>query len=201
MGGRGLISFVAACTLLVGARSASAALVTSLIRNTKGVHTTQSMHDTALAIAVGAAEPGVLLTPIGVSLRDVSATPSQPFSSIPIQGAASESNPPAFRLPPAPSSLAIVMSGVLAFGAYHGARTLPRVHLGHVPDWYHAGARQIGHVTPLDLAFGPAMVPSAFGEPAARPAFAYRISREPCSRLRSHFILNIESPRAPPLAP
>lgn len=145
--------YFAACVLLVEARFAPAAPVTGVARETTNVSTRAVTQDAATAISQTiqqGTQQVTLLTPVGVSLRDVSATPSQPLSSTAIQRAANESSQPVLSMPPAPSSLALVMSGVLALGAYHGARSLPRLHLGHIPDWYHAGATQIGHATPLN---------------------------------------------------
>jgi hypothetical protein len=104
-------------------------------------------------------------------------------------------------LPPAPSSLALVLSALASFGAYQGIRSLKRLHLGTLPDWYHADAVQIGHTTPLRLEFDYSALPAcAFESPSdLRPQVSYRIPREPCSRLRSQFLLVIEAPRAPPL--
>jgi len=141
----------------------------------------------------------------GLSYCDVEETPyqrgamSSAESSAP--GSATEPRIEVVCMPPAPSSLAMFTSALLALGAYHGARSLPRLHLGHIPDWYHSGAGQIGHVMPFDLGCGAAMSMCAFDEPASRPTFAYRIPREPCSRVRSHFLLLIEAPRDPPPAP
>lgn len=103
-------------------------------------------------------------------------------------------------LPPAPSSLALVLSALASFGAYQGVRSLKRLHLGALPDWYHADAVQIGHVTPLQLEFDHSALPvCAFASPSdLRPQVSYRIPREPRSRLRSHFFLLPQSPRAPP---
>ncbi|MEW6200328.1 MAG: hypothetical protein AB1601_16885 [Planctomycetota bacterium] len=103
-------------------------------------------------------------------------------------------------LPPAPSSLALVLSALASFGAYQGVRSLKRLHLGALPDWYHADAVQVGHATPLRLEFDCSALPvCAFEQPSAlRPHISYRISCEPSSRLRSQFLLLIEAPRAPP---
>jgi len=94
----------------------------------------------------------------GILLADVSAVPFAPFAPAPESASsarnassAEEVAPGAITLPPAPSSLALVFSGLLALGAYQGTRALPRLHVAAVPDWYHAGATQVGHVTPLHL--------------------------------------------------
>ncbi len=104
-------------------------------------------------------------------------------------------------LPPAPSSLALVLSALASFGAYQGIRSLKRLHLGALPDWYHADAVQIGHVTPLQLEFDYSALPvCAFGSPSdLRPHVSYRIPREPRSRLPREPELVVSGPRAPPV--
>ena len=104
------------------------------------------------------------------------------------------------RLPDSPNGLALGLSALASMGAFHACRSIRKLHIGAMPDWYHTGAVQIGQATPFDLASGAAALPvCVFDEPATRPAFSYRIPREPCSRLRSHFLLLIESPRGQPV--
>lgn len=104
-------------------------------------------------------------------------------------------------LPPAPSSMALVLSALASLGAYQGVRSLKRLHLSFTPDWYHTGGPlQVGHATPLQLEFDhAALAICTFDEPVARPAFAYRIPRELGSRLRTHCYLVVRNPRAPPV--
>jgi len=103
------------------------------------------------------------------------------------------------ELPPAPSSMALVLSALASLGAYQGARSLKRLHLGITPDWYHTGGPvQVGHATPLDLEFGPP-AECVLDEPVRSPVLAYRLPRERCSRLRLQLFLSVESPRGPPL--
>ncbi len=102
------------------------------------------------------------------------------------------------ELPPAPSSMALVLSALAMLGAYQGVRSVKRLHLNFTPDWYHTGGpAQIGHATPFDLDCS-ALPPCVFDAPVAMPAFTYRIPRELGSRLRSQYFLLIESPRGPP---
>jgi hypothetical protein len=104
-------------------------------------------------------------------------------------------------LPPAPSSLSLVLSALATLGAYQGSRSFRRLHLSSAPDWYHTGGpAQVGHVTPFDLEFGTLPL-CVFDQPVARPAFAYRVPRERASRLHCQHFLSIESPRGPPLTP
>jgi len=128
----------------------------------------------------------------GISWADTQASSSP-------TAVARDADPRVDDLPPAPSSLALVLSAAAGLGAYHGLRSVRKLHLSVTPDWYHAAAVQVGHTTPFDLEFG-ALPVCAFDEPAARPAFAYAIPRELGSRLRSQFFLPIEAPRGPPIS-
>jgi hypothetical protein len=129
------------------------------------------------------------------SLHDLS-RPGQRTAALPLPPPARD---PAMRaLPPAPSSLSLVLSALVTLGAYQGGRSFKRLHLGSAPDWYHTGGpTQIGHVTLFDLEFG-ALPLCVFDQPVALPAFAYRVPRELASRLRGQHLLIIESPRGPP---
>ena len=102
------------------------------------------------------------------------------------------------ELPPAPSSMSLVLSALATLGAYQGARSVKRIHLNFSPEWYHTGGpAQIGHATPYDLDCS-ALPVCRFEAPVARPVFAYRIPRELSSRLRSQYFLPVEAPRGPP---
>ena len=101
------------------------------------------------------------------------------------------------QLPAAPGSAQLFLSALMSVGLWQAGRSVKHMHLGHLPDWYHTGAVQVGHVTPFDFQSCDLPV-CAFDEPAARPVFADRISRERCSQLVSQTFLLIESPRGPP---
>ena len=104
------------------------------------------------------------------------------------------------ELPPAPSSISLVLSALASLGAYHGARSLKRLHFDFTPEWYHSGGpAQIGHATPLQLEFVRATLAICpYDIPISGPVWTCRIPREPCSRLLPQSILLAESPRAPP---
>ena len=122
--------------------------------------------------------------------------PAQPVVALPREPTPGDAS--LQELPPAPSSMALVLSALASLGAYQGVRSFKRMHLNFTPDWYHTGGpAQIGHATPFNLDFG-ALPVCIFDQPVARPAFAYRIPRELGSRLRSQFFLLVRSPRAPP---
>lgn len=64
------------------------------------------------------------------------------------------------ELPPPPSGSTLTLSGLLTLGALHFARSARNGQLaaffrvGHVPDWYHTDAIQVGHSVPFDLRAG-----------------------------------------------
>jgi len=145
------------------------------------------------------AERWTLCTP-GVSSRELDAAPRRRAAMARLQsfaaGSIAEPHLDVVSMPPAPSSLAMVMSGLLAFGAYHTTRVLPRLHLSHIPDWYHAGAKQIGHVTPFDLgqpALQACVIPLSFA--------SIEVERRPTSessRPRAVWFTPTRAPRSPP---
>ena len=61
------------------------------------------------------------------------------------------------ELPPPPSGSTLTLSGLLTLGALHFARSARNGQLaaffrvGHVPDWYHTDAIQVGHSVPFEL--------------------------------------------------
>jgi hypothetical protein len=66
--------------------------------------------------------------------------------------AAADSGEVVIQLPPAPSSVALAITGMLPMGAWQLVRSARKMHLGSLPDWYHASApERIGHATLLDL--------------------------------------------------
>jgi len=103
------------------------------------------------------------------------------------------------HVPAPPSGLALGLSALASLGAYRAGRSLRKLHLGALPDWYHpGGAVQIGHATPLDLEFA-APPACAFAQPAAPPPVArpfwdvgwgFRAQCIPCTAV----------PRGPPLS-
>lgn len=123
-----------------------------------------------------------------------------PVHAAPTADLADAPSPTVTDLPPAPSSLALVLSALASFGAYQGVRSLKRLHLGALPDWYHADAVQIGHATPLQLEFDCSALPvCAFASPSdLRPHISYRIPREHRSPYSSAVFLPVTAPRGPP---
>ena len=58
-------------------------------------------------------------------------------------------------IPPLPSSGNLALVALASIGVYQAGRSLRKLNfaaMGHLPDWYHTGARsQIGNATPLPL--------------------------------------------------
>lgn len=99
-------------------------------------------------------------------------------------------------LPPSPNSLALVVSALLALGAYQGTRSLARLGATALPDWYHAGApAQVGHVKAYD--FGASLDEPAFE--AVPPAIA-ALERLPRDRHPppKRVLIPTRAPRSPP---
>lgn len=112
--------------------------------------------------------------------------------------------PAVHSLPPPPSSLSIALSGLATFGALRLARQAKNIHLGAIPEWYHAGAPdQVGSVVRLDLSADQSLVPVCWYEPILLPDVA-RI--QSCSNLQpddqprwqSLYFISTTSPRSPP---
>jgi hypothetical protein len=104
------------------------------------------------------------------------------------------------ELPPAPSSAALFLSGMLTIGAYHLARSARHIHLTALPDWYHANCPdQIGHATPFDLDIGSLPV-CCFEQPAGQEQRLVHYPRPDLSvcRLTSQCVLTLTAPRGPP---
>ena len=79
--------------------------------------------------------------------------------------AADASLPPTRQLPPGPGSTGLFLSAVGSLGAWHLSRSARRLHLLHVPDWYHTGGpTQIGHAFAFELAFN-ALPPCSYTRP------------------------------------
>ena len=122
--------------------------------------------------------------------------------------------PPAFRdqsetpvlreVPPVQNSAALALCALVTLGAYEGGRSLRRLYAaGALPEWYHEGAVQIGHSTPLDLEFSLSALPLCrFDSPAnvggdqALPTWQWQ--REPRHPLPSQSTVLIADPRGPP---
>ncbi len=114
-------------------------------------------------------------------------------------GAGSE---PAIRqLPGAPGSAGLVLSALLTVGAWQFTRKAAHLHLGQVPDWYHAHAPvQIGHCVAFDPAAGFDWMPVClFDRPLGdRPVLIFRARPESDARCLSVCFLPVIAPRGPP---
>jgi hypothetical protein len=105
-------------------------------------------------------------------------------------------------LPPAPNSALLAVSGLLSLGAIQLGRNVRKLHLSALPEWYHDGATQVGHSTPLDLDLGfthAALPVCAFAQPAD-PIGPVRFGAQwlDAARCAPQFQPTPECPRAPP---
>jgi len=101
-------------------------------------------------------------------------------------------------LPPAPGSFALVMSGLLAVGAFQTSRVLPRLNIAAAPDWYFASATQIGHVTPFELGF--ANLSLSFTDPPPLCVNPFELVRLELVDLPVPEVIPTRAPRSPPAA-
>ncbi len=101
-----------------------------------------------------------------------------------------------------PDSVGLFLSALGTLGAWQLGRSSKKLHLGHLPDWYHAeGPRQIGHVLALELGLdGTILWDSGKGTFLPdRPAFSYRWDEGP-PRLSAQGCQSSAQPRGPPWA-
>lgn len=122
------------------------------------------------------------------------------------EGAAGSAPSDLVELPP-PSSSTLTLSGLLTLGAVQAARSSRRAqllrfsHIGHLPDWYHAGADQVGHSVPFEsrLSVKPILrVTSGLtGEPPGPDATFFQQDADRCIRPPQQS-LPVLIPRGPP---
>lgn len=125
---------------------------------------------------------------------------SRPLGATSAAAPAETVGEPTHSLPPPPSSVALVLSAIGSAGAYQAARSLRKLHFGVVPDWYHDGAVQVGHRTPLSLEFSLNALPACVFEAplVAELAGSWRVPRDCVPRPRLALFLPTEAPRGPP---
>lgn len=102
-------------------------------------------------------------------------------------------------LPAAPSSFSLGLTALLGLGAYQATRSLRKLNLGSLPEWYHSGGpQQIGHATPYDLD-GPPVAVCVLDTPAWSTGLNVTVSRL-ADRILSppHRVLAVTAPRGPP---
>lgn len=99
-----------------------------------------------------------------------------------------------------PSSFKLVISGLLAIGAWHGVRSGREIATDGLPlpEWYHDGGPiQIGHATPFDFDFG-SMPACCFEQPVEESPRFHRNQRRSLQRPSAQCTLTISAPRGPP---
>lgn len=108
---------------------------------------------------------------------------------------------PVLEMPAPPSSLALVLSGLLSLGAYQSLRCLKRLnwHVA-VPDWYHTGGpAQVGATTPIDIDFDQSALRACLFEAPTDWAPRVASCRQARAVFRPQFIPLPAPPRGPPL--
>ncbi|MFQ5463957.1 MAG: hypothetical protein ACE5E5_15195 [Phycisphaerae bacterium] len=102
------------------------------------------------------------------------------------------------ELPPAPSSLSLVLSAMISAAGWQLSRSARNMHFGALPGWYHTGCpKQIGHAVPYD--FGLIALPlCCFEQPAGERPFLYRVRREQAPLCDAQGFLLLAAPRGPP---
>jgi hypothetical protein len=101
-------------------------------------------------------------------------------------------------LPGTPGSATLFLSAVLSVGALRVMRSARDLHVGALPEWYHAGGpTQIGHAVPFDLDFG-ALLPCSFEQPVEPRPFFSPIDDAPQLCL-AQCVRTITAPRGPPV--
>jgi len=108
----------------------------------------------------------------------------------------------AVNLPSEPDSVGLFLSALGTLGAWQLGRSSKKLHLGHLPDWYHAeGPRQIGHVLALELGLdGTILWDGGKGTYLPEcPAFSCRRDEGP-PRLSAPDRQSSAQPRGPPWA-
>ena len=116
------------------------------------------------------------------------------------RSSAAADEPPVRPMPPVPSSVSLFLTAVGSLGAWHLARSARKLHLGHVPEWFHTGCpSQIGHASVIDLS-GTVPVCRYEKPPGETPAFHFirRVLRL-CPRVEAQHFLTAMDTRAPPL--
>lgn len=132
-----------------------------------------------------------------------------PAAGFAYEGAAASASSDLVELPPPPSSSTLTLSGLLTLGAVQAARSSRRAqllrfsHIGHLPDWYHAGADQVGHSVPFEsrLSVKPILrVTSGLtGEPPGPDATFFQQDADGCIHPPQQS-LPVLIPRGPPPA-
>lgn len=103
-------------------------------------------------------------------------------------------------VPPAPSSLKLILSGLVSLGAVQLARSMRQVHLADLPEWYHTACpERIGDAVPLDLDHTTPPL-CLFERPAIEPDRSLRprpvlvAAWQPVSQT----VVTLTAPRSPP---
>ena len=144
------------------------------------------------------ADPAEILFRGGASWDWLHDSSAGPVASLP-SGSADPPGPREVRdLPPLPGSAGLFLSAMLSIGGWHMVRSARHIHLGALPEWYHAGGpAQVGHAVPCNLDFS-AWPLCCFEQPVGERPCLYRVRRQHTPRCDAQCLLIIAAPRGPP---
>jgi hypothetical protein len=152
--------------------------------------------DVGLAAPLASAAPAAGLD--GTLLPAASSVEQQVFLLSGGEAAAGQ----VLELPSGPDSSGLFLSALGTLGAWQLGRAAKKLHLGHLPEWYHAeGPAQVGHVRVAELDFDGTIAWDR-GDAVLLPdehAASRLLWVEPPPRLSALDYLTSAAPRGPPL--
>jgi hypothetical protein len=95
----------------------------------------------------------------------LAAGPASPLVPVSVGDTRDSAKPDVKELPPPPGSLTAALSSLLTLGGWRLIRQSKQIHLGSLPEWYHGGAGQVCHATPLDLGAHVSLLPVCWYQP------------------------------------
>jgi hypothetical protein len=122
---------------------------------------------------------------------------------LPAPGFAGDAPPTPARveaLPDTPDSASLFLVALASAGVWQLGRSTRKIHLGAMPEWYHAGGpAQVGHATPLELTFTDASLAVCLFDTASQADITRRFIPAPNLSLTPQLAaLTAIEPRGPP---
>ncbi len=104
------------------------------------------------------------------------------------------------RVPALPGSASLYLCAIGTFGLWHVSRSMRRVDLGSVPEWFHAGAPlRVGHAVSYDIhATDLPVCPTEQVVELGSPVLRLHPNWEPSWLLPEDRSLPVTAPRGPP---
>lgn len=101
------------------------------------------------------------------------------------------------ELPSGPDSTGLFLSALGSLGAWQLGRSVKKINLGHLPEWYHAEApAQVGHVRVAELDFD-GLIRWDGGDSCPLPLDLQAVSRSSRGELLQRWSQNYLAPAAP----